>query len=91
MERKQIDAALSQLMEALAEKEHERWCHWQQYVHDQGSRQFDGSLLIPSELVQRWENQINTRYEHLSEGEKDSDREQVLKYLPLIADALSKL
>jgi hypothetical protein len=38
--------------------------------------------------VQKWEKQIATSYVDLSESEKESDREQVRKYLPLITKAL---
>jgi hypothetical protein len=34
-------------------------------------------------------SQIDKKYEELSEEEKESDREQVRKYLPLIASAIS--
>jgi hypothetical protein len=44
----------------------------------------DGSIVLPADLVARWERQIATRYDELSEEEKQSDREQVMKYLPLI-------
>ncbi len=91
MKRKQIEDALNDLIETLAENEHERWSHWQRYLHKQGVRQSDGSLLIPPELVDRWEKQIDTHYDRLSDGEKESDREQVRKYLPLISNALSRL
>lgn len=73
-----------QLIEALAAIEHERWAHWQQYVHQQGTRNSDGSILLPAHSVERWERQIATRYEDLPEEEKHSDREQVRKYLPVI-------
>jgi hypothetical protein len=36
------------------------------------------------------EKQIETPYSELTNEEKESDREQVRKYLPLIVDALSK-
>lgn len=91
MNRTQIEKALTALIETLAAKEHERWSHWQQYMHRQGIKQSDGSLLIPAELVARWEKQIGTPYEHLSDREKESDREQVRKYLPLVSETLSKL
>lgn len=77
-------------MERLAAVEHERWAHWQRYMHGKAVKQADGSLLIPAELVQQWERQITTPYRKLFEKEKESDREQVRKYLPVIADALSK-
>lgn len=31
-------------VDLLASKEHERWAHWQQYVHDQCVAAADGSL-----------------------------------------------
>ncbi|GAB3169813.1 hypothetical protein GCM10027059_35420 [Myceligenerans halotolerans] len=79
-----------QTIERLAEIEHERWAHWQQYVHDQCERQEDGSLVVPAELVMRWEAQIRATYGELSEREKESDQEQVHRYLPIIIDALTR-
>lgn len=79
-----------QLVDELAAVEHERWAHWQRYVHDQCERQQDGSLVIPTKLAARWEAQIETPYVELTEREKDSDREQVRRYLPVITDALTR-
>ncbi|MFJ3673282.1 hypothetical protein ACIPSE_43170 [Streptomyces sp. NPDC090106] len=78
---------MDQLMEELADVEHERWSHWQRYVHSRCVRHSDGSLTIPAELVQRWESQMATPYAELSESEKESDREQVRRYLPLLVRA----
>lgn len=79
-----------QLVDELAAVEHERWAHWQRYVHDRCDRQQDGSLVIPADLAERWEAQIETRYAELTEREKDSDREQVRQYLPVIIDAVTR-
>lgn len=76
------------LIEALAALEHERWSHWQRYVHAQCERQSDGSLMIPADLASRWEKQMSTPYSDLSEAEQESDRKQVLRYLPTIATAI---
>jgi hypothetical protein len=76
------------LLEALAASEHKRWSHWQRYLHDQCTPAEDGSLIIPAELAARWTTQMKTRYEDLSEREKESDREQVRTYLPVLASAL---
>jgi hypothetical protein len=76
--------AFDTLVEELAELEHERWAHWQKYVHGKGQRQSDGSVLLPADLVARWDQQINTQYSNLTAEEKESDREQVRKYLPLL-------
>lgn len=89
MERSDADKLLDSMLDVLADIEHERWSHWQRYMHEQATRQADGSLLFPAHLVNRWEKQINTPYEALSEEEKESDREQVRKYLPIIASALA--
>lgn len=86
-----IPAALRnpRLIEELAALEHERWAHWQRYLHAQCDPSPDGGLTIPSHLVRQWTAQIETPYAELSEKEKDSDREQVYRYLPAIAAALS--
>ena len=77
-------------VDRLAAVEHERWAHWQQYLHDQCQRAEDGSLVIPAELAARWSTQIATPFTQLSETERESDRDQVRRYLPLIIDALTQ-
>ena len=81
---------VGKIVEELASVEHERWAHWQRYMHNNAIRQPDGSLIIPAKLVEKWERQIETPYEKLSEKEKDSDREQVQKYVPIIIRAFSE-
>jgi len=88
IERRQIEFLFGSLTEELASIEHERWSHWQRYMHSMGVKQADGSLTIPAELVQRWDRQASTAYSELSVEEKETDREQVVRYLPLILGAL---
>jgi len=76
------------LVEELAAIEHERWSHWQRYLHDQCEQGADGSLTIPPHLVRRWATQMTTPHAELSEAEKDSERDQVERYLPIIERAL---
>ena len=75
-------------IEPLAAIEHQRWAHWQKYMHNKCTLLPSGDLLIPSELVTRWERQIDTEYKDLCELEKQSDREQVLKYLPEVTNQM---
>lgn len=89
IDRNYIDTILNEIAEHLASIEHERWSHWQLHMHKQGQKLSDGSLIIPPELANRWEKQASTPYADLSEGEKDSDREQVARYLQVIAQALA--
>jgi hypothetical protein len=88
IEPSKIDAALLRLADQLAAIEHERWSHWQRHLHSKGERQPDGSILLPAGLVARWEKQAATDFVDLSEREKESDREQVNRYLPIIAALL---
>lgn len=90
MNNQNIETRLLSVLEELAAVEHERWSHWQKYVHSKCSRQADGSLLIPLELVVRWERQISLPYDCLNEQEKESDREQVHRYLPVVKKALER-
>ncbi|MFN0074005.1 MAG: hypothetical protein ACKVVP_21205 [Chloroflexota bacterium] len=89
MERSEVEAVLESLIERLAATEHDRWAHWQRYMHGMAERRPDGALILPAELVERWEAQISTSYADLSEAEKESDREQVRRYLPLLAAAFA--
>ena len=73
-----------ELIEKLADLEHDRWSRWQQYLHSQCTKNKDGSLTIPKEKVDRWERQIATPYSELSEKEKDSDREEAMKTMELL-------
>jgi hypothetical protein len=84
-----IERIVSDLLEPLAAIEHARWSHWQRYMHSKCVPQ-DGALVIPAELVQRWERQLNTPYAALTDKERESDREQVRVYLPLIQKALRR-
>lgn len=87
----EIRAALEdgRAIDRLAAVEHERWAHWQQYLHDRCERRPDGSLVIPAELVSQWEEQIRTPYAELSPEEQESDREQVRRYLPTVVEVLT--
>ena len=76
-------------VEDLADIEHQRWSHWQRYLHGKGTPQPDGSLLLPEDQVSRWTRQMSTAYADLSEKEKESDREQVRLTLPTIVAAIS--
>ena len=76
------------ILDRLASIEHERWAHWQEYLHARCEQQPDGSLTIPPDLVAHWTRQIETPYSELTDDEKESDREQVLRYLATVAGAL---
>lgn len=71
-------------IEILASIQHEIWSHWMQYQFSICAENQNGDLVVPKEKVERWKRQIETNYSELSESEKQSDREQVLKFIHLI-------
>jgi hypothetical protein len=89
VDRVAVQERLEAAMENLASIEHERWAHWQRYMHSKGERRPDGSMVIPADLVAQWSRQIETPYEALTPDECESDREQVRRYLPAVIDALT--
>lgn len=90
MNEEEIARRLDTAIDRLAAIEHERWAHWQCYMHEAGERLADGRLVLPSDQVSRWERQIATPFDRLTETEKESDREQVRRYLPEIARILTE-
>ena len=79
---------LQEIIELLADIEHERWAGWQSHLHsklyeidDNRVSQNHHLKILPTELYDRWERQITTPYSQLSESEKQSDREEVKKTL----------
>lgn len=73
--------------EALAEFCHNQWSNWMKYLFSKSIvdvGQFDketGAIIIPREFVERWQRQMSTNYEDLSEPEKDSDRKEADKLI----------
>ena len=76
----------SKLIELLAEAEHKGWSRWMKYVFSQCTRNLDGSATIPPELVAGWTRQLSTPYDKLTEEEREADRDEVRKILPIIRD-----
>ena len=71
-----------ELFEKLAEIEHQRWSDWQSWCHKILRENCPSPEL--EKVLERWDKQIATPYSELSEQEKDSDRDQVMRYWDLI-------
>jgi hypothetical protein len=72
------------LLEPLAAAEHDSWARWMKYLLRTCQHHPDGSATIAAWLVEHWQRQVATPYAELSEAEKESDREEVRRILPLI-------
>src|SRR3990167_5652682 len=78
---------IEEFIERGAELEHMRWARWQKYLHSKCQVGQYG-VVIPRELYDRWERQIEIPYDELSEPEKESDRKETRNYLPLVESLL---
>jgi len=76
--------AKARIFEELASEQHNIWSHWMVYLFSVCETNEDGSVTIPSNRVKWWTRQINTAYSDLSEKEKEGDREQVRKLVPIL-------
>jgi len=72
---------MNKLREVLAERAHESWSHWMEYLFSTCTHDDNGSMTIPSTKVDHWTRQMNTIYDDLSEKEKESDRQEADKTL----------
>lgn len=74
-------ASNNEAREALADVSHDIWSHWMRWMFTVGTFNEDGTWTMPAAKVERWQRQMNMAYAELTEGEKDSDREQADKIL----------
>lgn len=72
--------ATPELLERLAALAHEQWSGWARWMIDKWS----------PECVARWERQIVTPYDQLSEREKESDRNEARRVLEVIRATLGE-
>ncbi len=79
-----------EMRESLADLCHRQWSGWMHYIFEKSiqyelteDQYYEGALVIPKCLVERWRRQMRTEYNSLSEDEKNSDRRQADKFLQL--------
>ena len=75
-----------ELIEQLADKEHASWARWMKYLFSQGATNENDDFVIPAKLERRWARQAYTDYAHLSEQEKQYDRDEVAHILSIIRE-----
>jgi hypothetical protein len=74
-----------EMREQLAALIHQQWCAYMAYHLAQCERA-DGSFAIPYEYHRALKRLINTPYAELTDGEKESDREEADKVLAVIGN-----
>lgn len=80
----------TELREQLGDLTHRQWVGWTKRLFSECVRKEDGSLTIPSYVVERCEQQMNTTYKDLSEPEKYSNKEEVNMFLDVFENYLAR-
>lgn len=81
MRAKTVNETKAETLEALSDLEHDSWARWMEHLFKVSKKNSDGTVTIPKDKVDRWERQVETDYEDLSNKEKESDRKEVRKFL----------
>lgn len=91
---------LSEFIEKGADLEHDRWARWQKYFFSKcllkPQSEVNGLddrfiyFALSKDLYTRWNKQIETSYQYLSEEEKESDRKETRNYIPIIQQAITQ-
>lgn len=77
---------MSDIEERLSEYAHKAWSGWINYMFEKSTSNPDGTVTIPIWAVVRWRRQASTAYAHLSEAEKDSDREEAKRMIRIFGN-----
>lgn len=77
----------SDVLEDMADQEHDSWSRWMEHLFKKSEKNPDGTVTIPKDKVERWERQMKTPYNKLSDKEKESDRKEVRKFIKIIKKA----
>ena len=72
------------IREVIAAVSHSIWASWMDWLFEICPEDYGMRHSIPHETAERWKRQIATRYEDLSEREKDLDRKEADKILDAI-------
>ncbi|MBQ8665856.1 MAG: hypothetical protein IJ526_03235 [Lachnospiraceae bacterium] len=77
---------ITQLMNELADYEHDRWSRWQNHLFSLCIENENGSMTIPKQYVDRWKRQASTDYDGLTNKEKESDLHEAAAIFKIIKD-----
>lgn len=72
-----------ELIESIAAVQHAIWSHWMRYMFTCGQFDPDGTWHMPAFKAERWQRQMDTPYNELTDGERESDRDQARKVIAL--------
>lgn len=77
---------MSDKREALAAYAHDAWSRWMRHLFEVCHQCDSGEVIVPADLVRRWERQIATSYDDLSVREQISDQREADRILSVVRD-----
>ena len=77
-------------LEQLATIEHQRWANWQKYVHSKLVPYTYGNKVMECSDFEHWQKEIDTPYDELTEAQKQSDRDEVMRYWPVVEKVIQR-
>lgn len=80
----QTNEAERLLKDVLSAYAHDTWGGWMRYMFSKSTRNTDGTVTIPADLVSRWERQMNSFYHELPEEEQRSDIREAEKMISVM-------
>ena len=87
---KYIPDELNGVRTQFADIAHESWAGWMTFLFNVSVMRDDGCVVIPAGRVARWQKQIRTPYNSLSEDEQASDLIEADKYLSVMQPMLTR-
>jgi hypothetical protein len=77
---------VADLVEVLADIEHERWSEWMRWLFVHGKWNKNGSFTINADKAQRWSRLAGLPYELLDNETQEWDRIEVRKTLKALRE-----
>lgn len=79
---------MNEKREKLAALCHDQWSGWMKYLFSRCQAEYKGdnptgNFIMPQWSVERWQRQMNTPYDELTEVEKENDRKEADRFLKL--------
>ena len=78
------DRAELAMKPVLAGYAHDAWSGWMKYLFEKSNENTDGTVTIPKWAVDRWKHQVSTKYQDLSDEEKESDLREAEKMISIM-------
>ena len=81
---REVTKTMDDQREALAAYAHNAWSRWMRHLFEVCHQCDSGEVIVPADLVSRWQRQIATSYDELSVLEQASDQREADRILSVV-------